>query len=119
MARVGPDAMSSSMVTCVVPPACGSRWSTTSASPAGQARARSRRRDRGSDSTTVVLSLMSAGQEPTEWCRVAPASGHCSSTSRMREAPTTHTGYSHPSLRMSQTCSGVALMTRLTLLMVQ
>ena len=40
-------------------------------------------------------------------------SGQWSSTSRMRDAPTTHSGYSQPSARTLQTCSGVAATTRL------
>lgn len=38
-----------------------------------------------------------AGQMPTEWWMRAPSWGHCASTARMREVPTTHVAYVHPS----------------------
>jgi hypothetical protein len=43
----------------------------------------------GSYSSTVVASLMSKGQTPTEWWMLCPGCGQPASTSRIREAPTT------------------------------
>src|SRR3954453_9425363 len=61
---------------------------------------------------TSVLSLTTAGQTPAEWCSLAPTSGQWFSTSRIRVAPTTQVGYSHPSASTSQTRSGTVLISR-------
>ena len=61
------------------------------------------------DSMDSVSSLSRAGHTPTEWWIFDPACGHEWSTSRMREAPTTHEAYSQPLDSTDQTCAGVAL----------
>ncbi len=70
----GPSTASSSRVISVPAPTAASRI-TTSASPAGHPRVRSRSRRPGSASSTSVLSSMSSGQMPTEWCSFAPTWG--------------------------------------------
>ncbi len=87
----GPAVACSSMTTSVSPP-CGSRRITTSARPAGQACACSLSSDSTRHSSDSVWSSRSSGQVPTEWCSLAPGCGQGSSTSRIREAPTTHNG---------------------------
>ena len=64
----------------------------TVASPPGRTRARRTSSDPGTDSTTCVSSSRSRARRPTEWWIRAPAAGHASSTSRIREAPTTQRG---------------------------
>ena len=41
---------------------------------------------------TSVWSSSTSGQVPTEWCSRDPTAGQASSTSRIRDAPTTHSG---------------------------
>ncbi len=64
----------------------------TCASPAGHARARSRSSECGVHSSTDVVSSTSNGHDPTEWWSREPTAGQVSSTSRIRVAPTTHSG---------------------------
>jgi hypothetical protein len=64
-----------------------------------------------------VTSSMRIGQTPNEWWSRLPTAGHASSTSRMREAPTTHDGYSHASRKTRKTSSGVQRSTRVFLAM--
>src|SRR5690606_28174942 len=96
------------------PPARSSivRW--TVASPAGHPRARRTSSRRGTQATTVVVSSISTGHTPTEWCSSLPTPGHPGSTARIRDAPTTQLGYSQPSARTAQTASGDASISRLT-----
>src|SRR5690606_30428233 len=87
----------------------------TRASPMGHPRARITIRCGDVYCSTTVRSFTSSGHTPTEWCSSAPAIGHLPSTSRMRAAPTTQAGYSHPSLSTAKTSSGAQCST-LTLL---
>ena len=66
--------------------------SSTSARPAGQPWALNLSLEPGSHSSTSVMSSINAGQAPTEWCSLLPGAGQESSTSRIREAPTTNSG---------------------------
>ena len=90
-AHRGPSVACSSIDTSVSAPTGDSR-SVTVARPAGQACACRTSRTPGSHSTDSVSSSISSGQVPTEWWRRAPTAGQASSTSRIRDAPTTHRG---------------------------
>ena len=75
-----------------VPPSTSFAVMVMSTVPAGQACARSSSSDSGWQSTTSVLSSITTGHVPTEWCKSEPTCGHLSSTSRIRVAPTTQSG---------------------------
>ena len=77
---------------------------STRAVPTGQPRASKTIRSSGWISRTSVVSSITSGQIPKEWWSFLPSAGQPSSTSRMRDAPTTHKGYSQPSPSTSQTC---------------
>jgi hypothetical protein len=46
----------------------------------------------GSYANTSLVSSISSGQAPAEWCNREPTAGQSSSTALIRDAPTTHTG---------------------------
>ena len=71
-----------------------------------------------STSRTVVVSLMRAGQAPTECSIRLPRAGQSGETSRIRAAPTTHEAYVHPSARTAKTSSGVHRNSRVVVLIV-
>jgi hypothetical protein len=103
--RAGPPVASSEIVTNEPFP-FGLTVISTRALPTGHPRASSTRRLPGSISSTSVLSSINAGHTPNEWCSLLPTAGQPSSTSRIRDAPTTQRGYIQPSLSTANTCSG-------------
>lgn len=66
----------------------------------------------GTDTRTVVVSSRTTGHAPTEWWARVPTPGHPESTSRIREAPTTHPASDDPSASTAHTAPGGAMVVR-------
>ena len=79
---------------------------------AGGPGARSRKYRPGSTLCTLVESLTTAGQVPTEWCTLEPGAGQVGSTSLIRDAPTTHNPNNQLSDNTANTDSGAHVMSR-------